>query len=378
MVWPEWSWEFINYVVSVGAAAGFLQLFYLLFFHIRIAASKGKLKNNTPVSPPVSIIICARNESINLSKNLPHILNQDYHKFEVIVVNDRSFDDSEHILEAFEKTHNNFRFINIDRGAKVAQGKKFALTVGIKGAKYKNVLLTDADCLPTGKKWISSMAEGYKKEPHIVIGFSPYQRRRGLLNKLIRFESTSVGLQYLAFAKSGVPYMGVGRNLGYHTDLFFQVSGFKSHYSIASGDDDLFIQEVADRKNTTVIYHKDSHIKTQPKTSWKSWWNQKTRHYTTSGRYRVFHKLLLAIYPFSWYLLVISFAILVFNKDWWIISIAFFALISVVKWIIWGIAFARLQARDLIIFLPFYEIIIQLITPVIFLTTTETHKKQWL
>lgn len=345
---------------------------------MRIATSKGLPSKTDKNTYPLSVIICARNESDNLSKNLPHILNQEYPKFEVIVVNDRSYDDSEHILDAFVKTHKNFRYINIDREAKVAPGKKFALTVGIKGAQYDRVLLTDADCLPSGKNWLKSMSEGYTQSPNIVIGFSPYQRRRGLLNRLIRFESTVVGLQYLSCAKAGVPYMGVGRNLGYHKDLFNDVSGFKSHYSIASGDDDLFVQEVAKKSNTTVIFNNDAHIKTHPKTTWKGWWNQKMRHYTTSGRYKVFHKLVLAIYPMTWFALAICFAILLFNKDWWIISSAYFALVCITKWVVWGIAFAKLQARDLIVLIPIYELIINIITPMIFIATGETHKKQWL
>lgn len=378
MLIPEWSWEFENYLIVVGALCLVIQLFYIFFFHARLAFYKTCAQNQPMKRYPVSVIVCAKNESENLSKNLIYLLNQKYHEFEVIVVNDRSRDDSDEILNAFAKTHNNFRWINIDFASKVSSGKKFALTIGIKGAKYDRVLLTDADCIPVSENWIEEMSKGFSEQPNIVIGYSPYDRAPGFLNRLIRYDSTFNGMQYLSFAKSGVPYMGVGRNMGYHKDLFFGVNGFKSHYSLSSGDDDLFVQEAAKRENTTAIITPDSMIKTQPKTSWKAWLNQKSRHLTTAVKYKVFHKLLLGIYPLSYIMLLICFALLLFSKDWWIISSAAFAFVCIVKWTVWAYCFIRLQARELVWWLPFMEIVHSVVLPLIFLSMNETHKKEWL
>ena len=94
------------------------------------------------------------------------------------------------------------------------------------------------------------MTAHFSAETSLVIGYSPYQKKKGLLNALIRFDTFYIGLQYLSFAKAGIPYMGVGRNMAYKKSLFFSVSGFKTHYHIDSGDDDLFVREAGRKKNT--------------------------------------------------------------------------------------------------------------------------------
>ncbi|MBK9742055.1 MAG: hypothetical protein IPO94_03465 [Saprospiraceae bacterium] len=59
-------------------------------------------------------------------------------------------------------------------------------------------------------------------------------------------------MQYFTYAKSGLPYMGVGRNLLYKKSLFLAVNGFSSHQHLPSGDDDLLISDAANGSNTAV------------------------------------------------------------------------------------------------------------------------------
>jgi hypothetical protein len=93
--------------------------------------------------------------------------------------------------------------------------------------------------------------------------------------------------------------MGVGRNLAYHKDLFFKIGGFKSHYSLASGDDDLFVNQVANARNTIAIATPESQTISLPKETWGAWFTQKRRHFSTSGMYKASHKLMLMVWPFS-------------------------------------------------------------------------------
>ena len=86
--------------------------------------------------------------------------------------------------------------------------------------------------------------------------------------------------------------MGVGRNLGYRKDLFMEHGGFKSHLDLQSGDDDLFVNEVAHKANTGVVLGDAAITRSEPKTSWQAWWRQKRRHLTTGIRYRAVHKAL--------------------------------------------------------------------------------------
>jgi cellulose synthase/poly-beta-1,6-N-acetylglucosamine synthase-like glycosyltransferase len=80
-----------------------IQIFYYLFFFLRLAIYKTKAKE-TSQTHPVSVIICARDEAANLAKNLPGSLVQEYRTtHEVLVVDDNSFDDSKYLLEEFQK-----------------------------------------------------------------------------------------------------------------------------------------------------------------------------------------------------------------------------------------------------------------------------------
>ena len=99
-------------------------------------------------SPGISVIICAKNEEKNLEQFLPHILQQDYPEYEVVVVNDSSTDDTENVLMQLAAQYDQLRYTSIPADDKLKRGKKLALTIGLKAAKYDHVLLSDADCYP--------------------------------------------------------------------------------------------------------------------------------------------------------------------------------------------------------------------------------------
>jgi hypothetical protein len=92
-------------------------------------------------------------------------------------------------------------------------GKKLSITLGVKGAKFEHLILTDADCRPASRNWLKSIAENFSNEKQIVLGYGPYKKEKGFLNRLIRFDTTWIGMNYFSMALAKLPYMGVGRNL---------------------------------------------------------------------------------------------------------------------------------------------------------------------
>lgn len=210
--------------------------------------------------PPLSVILAARNESDNLYENLPIILEQDYPEFEVIIINNQSTDDSTYLLEAIAQQYSNLRVIEVMKNQHLKPGKKLSITLGVKGAKFEHLILTDADCRPASRNWLKSIAENFSNEKQIVLGYGPYKKEKGFLNRLIRFDTTWIGMNYFSMALAKLPYMGVGRNLAYTKTVFNSVSGFKSHYYLPSGDDDLFIQETAKNNNYTIAIKADSFV----------------------------------------------------------------------------------------------------------------------
>ncbi len=310
---------------------------------------------------PVSVIVCARDEAHNLANHLPGILVQDYKTtHEVVVVNDNSTDDSKYLLDEFKKSFKNLNHIELTQEAKMISGKKFPLSIGIKSAKHEIVLLTDADCVPASENWMHKMQDAYSNNIEVVLGYGAYNKRKGILNKLIRFETFHTALQYFSYALAGIPYMGVGRNLSYKRDVFLRNKGFSSINQIPSGDDDLFINQVANKNNIAIVIDQEAHTLSEPKRTWTEWMNQKYRHYTTAKYYKPIHKFLLGLYSFSLFSVYPLFIISMIFYCWWL-ALAVFGLRLLVQAIVLYKAMIKLNEKDLWpwflafdIWMPFY------------------------
>lgn len=373
--WPEIKLDATSIVFLVFCTSVFIQLLYLLMVRVRLLTYKKT--NESPNLPPVSVIICARNEEDNLFKNLPAILTQDYPKYEVIVVNDMSVDESKHIIQAYQKQFPHLRIIQIEKNRHRKFGKKMPLTIGIKGALYEHLAMIDADCYPAGKDWLRSLMSNYTEGKEIVIGYGPYESEKGFLNKFIRFDTTSIAINYLGMTLNGKAYMAVGRNMSYTKKRFFEVDGFKSHYHIRSGDDDLFMKEAATKKNVAIEIHPDSFVFSHPKKTWNDLIKQKQRHFTTAPRYRLINKLFLGIMPASMFLMLLSFIILLFNFKWWWITTGILVLRYLFFWIVDGLLFSKLKAKDLVPWLPLLELIHFIVIPFIYYSGNRSEAEKW-
>ena len=276
-------------------------------------------------SEGVSVILCAHNESYNLSQYLQALLCQDYPMYEVIVVDDGSEDSTREIVESYCTQDPRLHMTFVPGEARVGSTKKLALTLGAKAAQYDYLLLTDADCVPESKYWIREMMEGFSNSPKdgltsnsvsgltsIVLGFSPYFETEGHVNRLVRYDTLFNGLHYLGAALCGHPYMGVGRNLAYRKSLFFESGGFTHMMTSKAGDDDLFVNHVATKQNTAVVLSRKSYMWSVPKRTFKEWWQQKRRHISVSPAYKESTKFRLALEPLTrglFYALVIFIAV---------------------------------------------------------------------
>jgi glycosyltransferase involved in cell wall biosynthesis len=373
---PVLQFEFFTYCFFTMCLAALIQFLYLIFIFARLSFYKKPEEEDKPIIP-VSIIIAARNESDNLYENLPAILNQDYPEFEVIVVNHQSIDDSNWLLIAFQQQYKNLKVIDIPKNKHLRAGKKFPITMAIKGAKHEHFILTDADCKPASSLWLKKMTFSFSSKKQIVMGYGPFVKDKGILNKIIRFDAAWIGVNYITMALAKLPYMGVGRNLGYTKSVFNSVSGFKSHYGIPSGDDDLFIQEAAQKSNYTINIDPDTFCYSPAVPSWNRWVRQKSRHYSTSNKYKVIKKLLLGIYPTSLLLLWISFVILLFNTDFRIISGVVFGVIVLLKWWIQGKCLLKLKEKSFVYTLPFWDLFYAILAPMLFYLTEQKRNAKW-
>lgn len=239
-----------------------------------------------PFQPPVTVVVCARNEEQNLERYLHRLLTQDYPVYEVIVVNDGSMDRTSEVLAIYQKQDYKLRTTFVPAEARVASTKKLGITLAAKAAQHDYLLLTDADCCPESNQWITEMVQPFaNSKVDIVLGYGAYFEQDTALNRWIQYDTQFNALHYLGAARRGKPYMGVGRNMAYRKEFFFRMGGFTDLLSTRAGDDDLFVNKNATKSNTQIVRSAASVTWSEPKTTWKSWIEQKRRHLSVAPHY---------------------------------------------------------------------------------------------
>lgn len=338
-----------------------VQLIYFWAVFARAAFFK-PANEYTRRDEPVSIVICARDEYHNLKQNLPLLLSQDYERYEVVVVNHASVDETRFLLQEMQAQYSHLKVVHLEEDLNFFTGKKFPLSIGIKSATYEVLLFTDADCVPRSDQWLRRMASNFTEKTAIVLGYGAYKHDKGLLNRLIRFDTVRIALQYFGFALSSMPYMGVGRNMAYRKSLFYHHNGFISHYRIQSGDDDLFVNRAARSKNTRVEMRPESHTVSIPKNTFNQWFRQKKRHLQSGRHYRSSHKIMLGIFGVSQFLFFVLFILLLSMQYLVYVVLALAAARFLTQLFVYKRFMKKLSEKGFLLLVPFFEVSLMIIT----------------
>lgn len=353
-----------------------IQLFYYLFVFGKFSFVNAQKINQKRIS--VSVIVCAKNEEENVAKFIPILATQNYPNFEIVLIDDASSDETLEIFEEFEKQYNNIRIVKVANNEAFWGNKKFALTLGIKAARKDYLLFTDADCYPTSENWIAEMTSHFTMQKTIVLGYGAYEKiQKSFINKIIRFETLLTAVQYFSWAKLGKPYMGVGRNMSYKREEFFKVDGYRDHMKIRSGDDDLFINQIANKKNTAICYTPESFTYSKPKTTFKDWFYQKRRHIATASLYKGFDQFQLGLFYTSQLLFFILPIILLAFQFEWIIVLSLIGFRYLFTWITMGFAAGKLKEKDVIYWFPVIEFILIMSQLSLFIVNLISKPKHW-
>lgn len=359
----------------IFVAVAVIQLIYFISF-FSFAFHQPKKKENQSVLP-VSVIVCSKNEENNLKKLIPLLLQQQHPTFELVLINDASSDETLEVLQAFLEKDRRIKIVNVENNEAFWGNKKYALTLGIKAAKYDHLLFTDADCTPASEHWISQMSEQFSETKSIVLGYGKYKHvGYSLVNLMVRFETLLTAMQYFSYARMGSPYMAVGRNLAYTKGEFFKVKGFINHIQVRSGDDDLFIKDAANNQNTAICYHPESVTVSEAPKSFAEWFRQKRRHISTSSHYKFKHKFFLGLFfitklsfwllaPFVVYLQPIEIALPIIGSYF------------VFNYIALGVSAKKLKETQVVYFLPLLEIFLVLFQITIFIANTISKPTHW-
>lgn len=285
----------IEITVSLFGFVILLQLLYYTLLFFKFAFHKPK--TILPIEGlPISIVISAKDEAHNLLKTLPIIASQNYPSFEVVVVNDNSSDDTEFVIKDCATKFPNIKLVNLNSSVTNIHGKKFPLSIGIKTASHEHILLTDADCFPVSDQWLAKMSRHFTGKKQIVLGYSTFYKRSGLLNSMIHFDILHTAIQYFSYFLAKMPFMGIGRNLAYTKSLFFDHKGFTSQYHLPYGDDELFVNKVASYSICAIEYSPEAHTVTRPKSHLHAWVRNKVFRNKSRKLFKPKHKFLLNTY----------------------------------------------------------------------------------
>lgn len=337
----------------------FLLLYYACLFARFLFHKQKKIREIRQDS--ISIVIASCDQAHHLLRTLPAILSQHYNDFEVIVVDDNSQDDTKMVVEDFQKQYANLRFVELNTSVTNIKGKKFPLSIGIKEARNKLIVLTDPDCMPASQYWLQNMAKHFAGGKQIVLGYSTYERKKGVFNRLLRYDSLQTAIQYFSFALARMPFMGRGQNLAYTKDVFYKQKGFASHNHIIYGDDDIFVGKASTKTNCDIEYFSESFTVARPKASFGLWFREKKGYITTRQFYKPGVRFLLDFFAVLNLLFYVSFgfalAYTVNHLNLLIAVISVFAFKLLLQYLLYGFIASRLKEKEVIPYILFLDIL---------------------
>ena len=278
------NWLIVYSILFVAQFAKDIPACFALFR----CAKKNKQNTTTPSEesyPPLSVIISAKDSAQALSRNLPHILKQDYPRFEVIVINDCSTDDTEDVLTRFEADYRHLYHTFVPPTSRYISHKKLALTMGIRASRHDWLVFTEADCCPTSNQWLKMLARNITENTEIILGYSNYLPASGWFNRKAGYDTLMHQVHLLGSAQLGFPYSASGRNMAYRKSLFMRHKGYSRHLRLLRGEDDLFINQYANGQNTAIEISPAAAVH-QSLYNAAAWHEDAVMHVTTKRLYR--------------------------------------------------------------------------------------------
>ena len=255
-----------------------------------------KTKSISSVNTFISVIIAARDEEHVITRCLEAIAEQDYATslFELIIVNDHSYDTTEiNVYRFIDK----YPELSVHLLNATGEGKKSAISQGIKSAKGTLILVTDADCTMLSG-WIKSFAVAYEKTQSRCISGPVKMSGSGVFAAI-------QGLEFMSLIGSGagsigarMPVMCNGANFCYEKAVFETVGGFEGNDRFSSGDDVFLMSKISKKYGPsaiTFLKDREAIITTVAQSDVRSFLKQRLRWTSKSSGYTDFGIILTAI-----------------------------------------------------------------------------------
>tara|TARA_B100001250_G_scaffold402989_1_gene416871 strand:- start:3051 stop:4163 length:1113 start_codon:yes stop_codon:yes gene_type:complete len=277
----------------------------IIYFIIIISLLVGLIKKTSEISSQkykVSVVVSAHNESNNIANCLDDLLKQKYDKnlIEIIVVNDRSKDDTGDILNRYVSKHKIIKTLTIKDSDYSLSPKKYALSKAIDISNGEIILSTDADCR-LNKLWISSMVSCFTPEVGAVAGLVILNPTNWIFSYLMTIDAIMNNLIIHGTLGLGFAVACKGGNFAYRRCVFEEVGGFRGLDRSLSGDDDLFIQKISSKSNWKIrsCVIKSSLVESSAPGNLIHYLNQRKRHISASKYFKKIVQFAYLIYFFS-------------------------------------------------------------------------------
>lgn len=360
---------------------GIVTLVQLLYYYglFSFFAFPKKRKRVTVQQFPVSVIMVVKDAASVLMKTLPRYLGQQYPEFEIVVVDDNSNDETSLLVKEYQTQYPNLKLVDLESARTTIRGRKFAISVGIRCAKYDHLIFADAECVPTSSHWLERMASHFDGQKKIVLGYSTYAKRNNPFNRLLHFDTLQNALMFFSLARTNSTYRGDGRNLGYTRDLFTAQRGFASHNHVAYGEEDIFISRAAKKNNTTIETSSESFTVLQRGANRHYWKDHKEGLCFTRKFNTLRNRILLGGYEISnllfYIMAAISIILLAKTPALLFITLGILLIRVISQYLVYGFAASKLNEKQVIPCLLVYDLLFALLNPLYFIGAQIHHKR---
>lgn len=268
-IYVAYGWQGITLMVLILALL-IVQIYYYSIRYRRVPRyTNNSLPERLTQEPPVSVVMVTQEDVEFLEERLPIYLTQDYENYEVVLVYVGNNEDFSILLTQMRLKYPRLKITNIKQNTRFPISNKQALNFGIRAAAYDHILLSTSDTIVTSERWIRLMAKGFTRGD-VVLGYCGVELQSGFVGRLMRTQRMVESMMWLSSAVSGKPYRGVRNTLGLNRELYLKVKGF-NHLNMNMGEDDLFLQELAEEATVSVIISPRATVR-QKVWGGASWW----------------------------------------------------------------------------------------------------------
>ena len=268
-IYAAYGWQGIT-LMAVIVALLIVQIYYYSIRYRRVPRyTNNSLPERLAQEPPVSVVMVTQEDIEFLEERLPIYLTQDYENYEVVLVYVGNNEDFSILLTQMRLKYPRLKITNIKQNTRFPISNKQALNFGIRAAAFDHILLSTSDTIVTSERWIRLMAKGFTRGD-VVLGYCGVELQSGFVGRLMRTQRMVESMMWLSSAVSGKPYRGVRNTLGLNRELYLKVKGF-NHLNMNMGEDDLFLQELAEEATVSVIISPRATVR-QKVWGGASWW----------------------------------------------------------------------------------------------------------